>query len=161
MQVFNLNWSKLAIWLLPISLRKRKIALYVIALIAPIRKLYIDFVLFRDLQLYEAEINGQTIKLERVLNDTFDATLRRIHITDGDYLAIPVFYEEWKNRPVIFYEEGNSNNPIFYEQQTIDDGVAVNFYVNVPSDVFFDNARMRALVNKYKVAGRKFEITIV
>lgn len=121
MQVYNVNWNQLIIWLLPISLRKSKVVSYLVALIKPIQNLFVDFLYFRNQQLYDAEINGQTIKLERVLNDTFDPVERRIYITDGDYFTPPVFYEEYKNLPVIFYEEGNTDNPIYYKVDSIDD----------------------------------------
>lgn len=161
MQVYKINWNKLMIWLLPVSLRKSKIVAYLAALIYPIKRLYIDFLFFRKQQLYEAEINGQTIKLERVLNDTFDPLERRIYITDGSYFTPPVFYEEWKNQPVIFYEEGNADNPIYYSIDSIDERVDFNFFVHVPSEVFFEKPRIKAVTNKYKIFGRTFDVLLI
>jgi len=161
MQVYSVNLNKLIIWLLPISLRKSKVVSYLVALIKPIQNLYVNFLYFRNQQLYDAEINGQTIKLERVLNDTFDVVERRIYITDGDYFTPPVFYEEYKNLPVIFYEEGNTDNPIYYKVDSIDDRVDFNFYVHVPQDVFFEKPRITALTNKYKIFGRTFDVILI
>lgn len=159
--MYNINWSRLVALLLPFDLRKAKIVSYLIALIEPIKQAYNDFLAFRTQQLYEAEINGQTIKLERVLNDTFDPIDRRIFITDGEYFTPPIFYEEYKNLPVVFLAEGNNSNPIFYSMDSLEDRVNFNFFVHVPTDVFFDKTRVRALVNNYKIFGRTFDIIII
>lgn len=161
MPLYNINWYRYAVQMLTVDLRKIKLAQYVISLIEPIRITYNDFLQFRRQQLYEAEINGQTIKLKRVLNDTFDPVERRIYITNGDYLSPPIFYDNYKNRPVIFYNNGNSSNPAFYYNNRLGDRANVNFYVHVPDSVFFDKTRVRALVNKYKIFGRTFEIVLI
>lgn len=158
MQWFSINFSRLVVLLLPIDLRKIKTIKYLQALVEPIRYLYQQFLDFRLSMIYENQINGQVINLERVLNDTFDPIERRIYITDGDYFEPPVFYEEWKNKPVIFYAEGDSRNPIYYSVDNADNVVSVNFYVHVPNAVFTEKTRIRALVNKYKAFGRLFEI---
>lgn len=161
MPFFNVNWSRFAVQTLPTALRKTKVVQFVLALYEPIKDSYNGFVQFMDEQLYDARINGQVIKLERVLNDTFDPIDRRIYITDGLYYDAPTFYEEWKNMPVIFYAEGDTRNPVFWTTDVLNNRVSVNFYVNVPAAIFFDSARMRALVNKYKILGRTFEIKII
>ncbi len=161
MPLFNINWSRFTVWHLPTDLRKIKTVQYVLALYEPIKDSYNRFVQFMNDQLYDAKINGQVIKLERVLNDTFDPIDRRIYISDGEYYDAPTFYEEWKNEPVIFYAEGDTRNPVFWSTDALNNRVSVNFYVNVPQAIFFDSARMRALVNKYKVFGRTFEIKII
>lgn len=159
--IYRINWNRFAVLNLPNDVRKLIVVRYLLAFFAPIKEVWNDFLAFRAEQLYEAEINGQTIKLERVLNDTFDPVDRRIYITDGDYYEPPVFYEEWKNNPVIFYAEGDTRNPVFWSTDALNNRVSVNFYVNVPAVIFFDSARMRALVSKYKVFGRTFEIRII
>ncbi|HUM50496.1 MAG TPA: hypothetical protein PK431_01735 [Chitinophagales bacterium] len=147
--------------LLPFDLRKIRIISYLFALIEPIKAMYNAFLQFMLDQLYDAKINGQVIKLERVLNDTFDPIDRRIFITDGEYYTPSVFYEEYKDIPVIFYEEGNINNPIFYSETSLDGRVSFNFFVNVPESVFFDKTHVRAVVNKYRIFGRTFDIILI
>lgn len=159
--IYRINWNRFAVLSIPNDLRKLIIVRYLLALFAPIKEAYNDFLLFRYQQLYEAEINGQTINLERVLNDIFDPIDRRIYITDGDYYEPPVFYEEWENKPVIFYDEGDTRNPVFWSTDDLNNRVSVNFYVHVPTGIFFESTRMRALVNKYKAFGRTFEIIII
>jgi hypothetical protein len=161
MPQYNVNWARFAAYNLPIDLRKIKIFSYLLSLMQPIVRLHADFKQFRKEQLYEAMINGQVIKLERVLNDTFDPIDRRIYITDGDTYEPPVFYEEYKNQPVIFYEEGNPDNPVFYSDSTSGNVISFNFYVHVPESVFTEYNRIRATVNKYRARGRTFEIIII
>lgn len=158
---FNVNWIRLIAWLLPTELGKTKILRYIIVLIEPIRSNYIAFQEFRKQQLYDLQINGQVIKLERVLNDMFDNVQRRIYITDGATYQPPIFFEEYKNKSVIFFEELNVENPIFYDLSILDNIITFNFFVHVPSDVWLDKTRVRALVNKYKVFGRTFDILLI
>lgn len=159
--MFNINWSLFITWLLPNDLRKVRIVRYLIALVNTVKELHYDFLQFYDDTLYEIKINGQTIKLERVLNDKFDPIQRRIYISDGDYYHPPIFYEEYKNLPVIFFNENNEDNPIFYSINSIDNLVSFNFFVNIPADVWHDRTRVRALVNKYKIFGRTFDILLI
>ena len=161
MPLFNVNWNRFAIWNLPNEIRNIELVQFVLALFQPIKDAYNRFIQFREEQLYEIQINGQVIKLERVLNDTIDPIDRRIYITDGDYYEPPVFYEEWENKPVIFYDEGDPENPIFYSIDDLDNRITFNFFVHVPQSIFFESTRMRALVNKYKIFGRTFEIVII
>lgn len=161
MPLFDINWSRFAVWQLPAHWRKIRRVQFLLALYEPIRESYGQFMDFMTRILYEAKINGQVIKLERVLNDKFDPFDRRIYISDGDYYDAPTFFEEWKNEPVIFYAEGDTRNPVFWSTDALNNRVSVNFYVNVPADVYFDAAMMRALVTKYKIFGRTFEIRII
>lgn len=161
MQLYNINWLRLIAWLLPNELRKIKILKYLFALIEPLNIGFSQFKQFRLQQIYESEINGQTIKLERALNDEFDSVLRRIYITDGSTFDPPVFYEEWKPDKVEFYIEGNTDNPIFYSFENIDNIITFNFFVHLSSDIWADRLRIKALVNKYKVFGRTFEVVLI
>lgn len=160
MQIYRINWNRFVILNTPNELRKVKYVKYLISFFEAIKKLYSLFRLFRIQQLYEAEINGQTIQLERVLNDVYDPTERRIYITDGGVYTPPIFYDFDKNRPVIFAAEG-ATNPIFYSDINIEDAVAFNFFVHVPEDIFFQKDRMKATVTKYKNISRTFDIVII
>jgi hypothetical protein len=142
-------------------MRRVKTISYVLSLIAAIQEVWLDFLQFRHDILYDIQINGQTIHLERVLNDKFDIAERRIYITDGEYFEPPVFYEEYKNLPVIFFDESNTNNPAFYTQSNLDNRVSFNFFVHIPADVWHDRVVVRALVQKYKIFGRTFDIVII
>ena len=160
-KIYTYNWLRFAAWFLPYNLRQVTLFRYIVALLTPITEAYTDFLAFRKRQLYEAEINGQTIKLERVLNDTFDPIERRIYITDGDYYTPPVFMEEWKNQSVLFPAESANNKPIFYSINSITNTVSFNFYVHIPSTVWYDKVRVRALIIKYKIFGRLFDIVLI
>jgi len=158
---FNINWVKFAIDQMEVAIRKLPLVQYIVALLRGIAALHRDFIYFRAVTLYEAEINGQVIKLERILNDMFDEEARRIYITDGDVYVAPVFYEEYKNNPVVFPEEGDSAVPIFYSIEAADDVVSFNFYVHIPEEVYVENLRIKAIVNRYKVMGRTYQLVII
>lgn len=159
--IYNINWNKFAALLLPTSLRNSTLISFLISFFEPLKVLWNLFLLFRLEQLYQTEINCQTVKLERVLNDTYDPIERRIFISPGTYYDPPVFYEEYKNRPVVFYDEGDTRNPIFYSTDSLNNRVSFNFFVNVPSDVFFEKIKIAATVTKYKNISRTFDIIII
>lgn len=158
---YNVIFSKLVVWLLPVGMRKAIHVAFLRSLVEPMQQIHGYFLLFREEQLYELAINGQVINLERVLNDTFDPMDRRIYITDGEYFEPPIFYEEYKDLPVVFNAEANSVNPIFWNETNIENRVSVNFYVWIPSDILFDINRLKASVTKYKIFGRTFEIKTI
>lgn len=80
---YNINWTKLVKENLPVFLHQAFRLTWIIALIAPVKKIYVDFLALRDEFIYKVRFNGQVIYLERILNDKFDFTLRRIYIEDG------------------------------------------------------------------------------
>lgn len=161
MEWYRINWDRLVVLQLPTILRQSKMVAFLLALIEPLKELYQEFLLFRLDQLYEAEINGQVINLERVLNDIFDPVERRIYISDGETFDPPVFYEEFKNLPVIFNAITDSENPVFFANDKIDERITFNFYVHVPEDVFTDKIRVKSVVNRYRAYGRIYDVVLI
>ena len=161
MQVFSINWLKLVAWLTPSDLRKVKFLRFAFALIEPLRVAYSYFKIYRTEQLYDARINGQTIKLERACNDVFDPVLRRIYITNGAVLEPPTFYYKYRNRPVVFNPDGTAGNHKFYFSNNNNDALTFNFFVHVPAEVYAEKPRVKALVTKYKIFGRTFDVILI
>lgn len=156
MSIFNIDYTKLAVQLLPSRLRLPGMKAFALVLIAPVRSLYGRFQGFRDDALYELRHNGQVCHLEGALNDMFDNTARRIYIEDGDTIdAITLFIEE-EEKPVALYVESEASPVYFYTDEELTTGGS--FVVKVPDILAFDPNRMRALVNKYKLAGKLYEI---
>lgn len=161
MEWYNFNISRWVALMLPTFLRKSKMISYLLALTEPLKLLHEEFLKFRDEQLYESEINGQVINLERVLNDRLDPTERRIYISDGGVYLPPVFYEEFKNQPVIFGAIDDAENPVFFFNSLIDERVDFNFYVHVPQEVFSDKIRVKSIVNRYRAWGRTYDVVLI
>lgn len=83
--MFKVDWYKLVLHNIVSALRERTRVQWLVLLVSEIRKKWDWLVSFREAKLYDANHTGQIIYLEKILNDTFDPTLRRIHIGDGDF----------------------------------------------------------------------------
>lgn len=158
----NYTWdfTKLVTYLLPSFLRKDRLIGWLKALCAPSDTLHTQFITFVSDKIYEQNFTGQVISLERLLNDQFDSSLRRIYITDGNREEIFIF-----NGDGTGFAEGNES--YFFNGTGVDEVYVFNgedssllydFVVNVPVSLVYDSAKFNALIIKYKLAGKKYII---
>lgn len=157
---YNIDLRRIARWNLPRIHRKPKRLARVYAMIYAVSEVFQQLLRFRKQKLYQLMITPQVCYLERLLNDRWDFTQRRIRIVDG--IDKPPFYIYQKaelkpkyirlrseNRPKYIYTSGESG--------TLQD----DFIIKVPMGLPFDHNEMRSLVTVYKLAGTKFKIQIV
>jgi len=150
---YNFNIDKLLVLLTPTFLRKRKLVAWLRTLAMPLNKLLDDFKAHRERDLYNLTHNSQVCYLRKALNDEFDPQLRRIKIEDGTRNIRRYIYQRNVNRPLylgrmFLYLRGNY----------IDGGV--DFVVVLPRDLEYDKYKLEALVNFYKLAGKRWTIRI-
>lgn len=151
--MYNLNIDKLLVLLTPTFLRKPKLIAWLRTLAMPLNKLLDDFKVHRERDLYNLAHNSQVCYLRKALNDEFDPQLRRIKIEDGRQNQRLYIYPRSANRPLylgrmFLYLRGNY----------IDGGV--DFVVVLPRDLEYDKYKLEALVNFYKLAGKRWTIRI-
>lgn len=151
--MYNLNIDKLLVLLTPTFLRKAKLIAWLRTLAMPLNKLLDDFKVHRERDLYNLTHNSQVCYLRKALNDEFDPQLRRIKIEDGTRNIRRYIYQRNVNRPLylgrmFLYLRGNY----------IDGGV--DFVVVLPRGLEYDKYRLEALVNFYKLAGKRWTIRI-
>nr|DAK17197.1 MAG TPA: hypothetical protein [Caudoviricetes sp.] len=151
--MYNLNIDKLLVLLTPTFLRKPKLVAWLRTLAMPLNKLLDDFKVHRERDLYNLTHNSQVCYLRKALNDEFDPQLRRIKIEDGTRNIRRYIYQRNVNRPLylgrmFLYLRGNY----------IDGGV--DFVVVLPRGLEYDKYRLEALVNFYKLAGKRWTIRI-
>nr|DAM93087.1 MAG TPA: hypothetical protein [Caudoviricetes sp.] len=151
--MYNLNIDKLLVLLTPTFLRKPKLVAWLRTLAMPLNKLLDDFKVHRERDLYNLTHNSQVCYLRKALNDEFDPQLRRIKIEDGTRNIRRYIYQRNVNRPLylgrmFLYLRGNY----------IDGGV--DFVVVLPRDLEYDKYKLEALVNFYKLAGKRWTIRI-
>lgn len=156
MGIFDIDYSKLSKQLLPVMLRKTMLVKYLAVMVSPIVRLYEFFTTHRASQLYELDHNGQVCRLEAVLNDRFDNTLRRIYIEDARAIFATPLYRRVENKPV-YLRRRSENKPVYLRRRAeLTHGGA--FVVKVPTALTFDTEEMKALINKYKMAGKTYAI---
>lgn len=162
-------WSKVDYdngvwWNIPVLLRGALMFAWLKLLVAPLKYVYTLFTTNRNGNLYRLAHNGQVCKLEAVLNDTFDNTLRRIYISDGPFKEALYIAIRDEQKPVALYTQAESQPKYIYTRAETA-AVGVQFYVNVPTAVSltpaYSTIRIKSLVNRYRLAGKKnYQIVI-
>lgn len=154
MSTFDIDFSKLILWLLPHFLRRRRLFSFIGCLCFPVIKLYDEFILFRSETIYKLDHTGQVFSLENVLNDRFDTVSRRIFITDAYTKQRKYIYARVEVKPKFL-------GFIYLHNRADYADTGVDFIVWIPGSVYVseeDMYEVRALLNFYKLAGKRYKI---
>jgi hypothetical protein len=151
--MFNLDYNKLLLQLIPSFLRKPRMVGWLQSLIYPVKELFEIFIAYRTEKLYELSHNGQVFSMENVLNDRFDNDERRIYISDGLTKDRLYAYTRDEDKalflPKYLYTRGD------YADSGVD------FIVWVPNEIVISLEEMyelRAKVNKYKIYPKRYKV---
>ncbi len=159
MGFFDINYDVLRVQLLPVRLRKNKTKAWLKCLVSPVKWLHNIFRSNKLANTYFLAHSGQVAYLEDALNDVFDPVSRGIYIEDGLY-EDPIFtYLVTEVRPVWLGLESEAGSTAFPVPQVLFTDAETSllgnsFIVRVPSGMPFDPDRMKALINRYRLAGR-------
>jgi len=159
MSFFDINYNSLLVQLLPVRLRNSKMVAWLTALVSPVKWLYDVFAANRSNNLYLLSHNSQVVYLQAALNDVFDPIGRQIIIVDGPYKDPLFIYLIPETKPLwigMASETGGSGYPVpqvlYMDMET--SLMGIGFIVKIPVSIAFDIARMKALINRYKLPGR-------
>lgn len=165
MALFDINYN-VGVWRnLPVRLRQAKQYAWLKAMVEPVKFLHNIFTANRAYNLYRLSHNSQVCYMEAVLNDAFDPTDRGIYISDGSPLAPVFIYTDPESTPVYIDLDSEIGTavipmpdpvPLYTESETA--GFLYSFIVNVPVAVTYDDARMRALIDLYRLPSRGYKI---
>ena len=150
--MFKIKFARLVQWLLPSFLRLPNIALFTLSANKGLRDSYAVFLTYRDSALYRLNHNSQVCYLQGVLNDYFDATLRRIRVIDFTAYGASFFWVDTDTPHIVFMGD---DSPVFF----YNDDVGIDFTVQIPNGLVSDDysiARLKSLVNYYKLAGKTY-----
>ena len=151
----NVDFKKLAVWMLPSWLRGNTVLLILHNALWPIRQKYGEYVRFVNDTLYKLQHNGQVCYLRKVLNDKCDPVDRRILIEDFDGLVKLYFWPDADNRDYDF-----SLTWFFWGNDMYEDS-GVDFVVKVPYSIVTTTseiAYLKSLANEFKLAGKRYII---
>lgn len=150
--------------LVPQPIRGTKLVNWLGSLLEPIQSLNFGFDAAGTVIRYDLSFNGQVIYLEHVLNDQFDPGDRSIYIDDpGDVqIVTPYVFNQVEQQPPLYLYNiadamDNEDNVVLYNQGEL--GAITNeFIVHVPEAIFNDatEALMRVLIDKYRIAGKRY-----
>ena len=157
---FDVNYDVLRVQLLPVRLRKDRMKAWIKCLISPVKYLYDLYKLFRAAKLYDLAHNSQVCYMEAALNDVFDPEARRIYISDGEY-EVPTFvYTVPEERTLYLATDGelpliDYDAPIYLNLDSETYVMGWQFIVYYPAGLVFDMARLKAIVNRYRLPSKK------
>lgn len=155
----EINYKRLIVLLLPTFLRQATITAFLRAMTIPIEYLYNQFLANRNSNLYRLKMNGQVCYLRRVLNDAFPEAGGLIRIEDGEEVGAWLFLWDEEFDPYLYYTDIPDAGVFVWDESAIL-ASANNFKVSVPAVVFSVNndARLRALLNEYKLISKSYTI---
>mgnify|MGYP000013375400 CR=1 FL=1 len=163
---FRIDYQRLVNMLLPFTLRRhglhvnfflRRHALiaWVHALLTPVKRLYMEFLAYRNRVNYQMEHTGQVIYLEKVLNDHFDDK-NRIRIQDGPKLDWTYIYRTDERKPK-YLKTMYLHSQLSYGDHGADFNVMIPADISIWSDSGHE-AECRSLLNYYKLAGKTYQL---
>ncbi len=148
---YNLNINRLVELLTPTFLRKEKMLAWLRALHFPLIKVLDDFNFNRNQNLYNLAHNGQVCHLRKALNDRFDVAERRIKIADGNKYKRQYIYTLGEQKPKYL-------GVMYLRQNTDYSDTGVDFIVLIPRDLIYNEYEMKALIEFYKLASKRYKI---
>lgn len=165
--LFRLDYQRLVNMLLPFELRKydmhrpllerrHTLLSWLHALLAPVKRVYMEFLIYRDRVNYQMEHTGQVVYLEKVLNDRFDPDKTRIRIQDGPKLAWTYLFRRDEKKPKYL-------NKIYLHNRSSYGDQGVDFEVIIPSNVLIWMnsgllAECHSLIDYYKLAAKTYQL---
>jgi len=159
----TINFYNLINILLPPYKRVKNVIDLSLSLIKPIKTLYTSYSNYRITVLYQTAFSAQVIYLEKLLNDKYNSSgeFPDIYIEDADNIEqvyLTNTEEEVEGLYITNTEEktGLPEIYLFNRREYEDD---YDFIIKMPTGLECDNNEVRAFVNKFKLAGKRFNIT--
>lgn len=159
MPSYSLNWRAWITLLLPSFLRRAQHIEWLLVLSWPVVELYVAFQAWRTEVLAQLTYSGQTIALERMLNEVYLGTWS----AQGPN---PIFILETNETSL----SGGSYLPdlgqgalylgtvYLGDQASTGNAAVAGFVVRVPASLVFDPLEMRRRIDRYRLAGVTYRI---
>lgn len=159
MQLYNLNIIKAMRAEVPLKLRKARRYALVATFAQPLIDMYNRFVALRSESEFYLSYNGQQASMQKLLNDVWPAAGGAIYIETVN-ATLQVFYlpNAEDNQPPIFLPNAEDNEPPIFLPNAEDFILQYDFIVWVPATLVFDEPKMRNLINRYRLAGKRYTI---
>jgi hypothetical protein len=151
---YNINFQNMVSMFLGNTHRKPVRISWLTALLKAVSNLHSEFLAYSNTTKNEIKWNGQTIKLEKLLQEKFGAG---ITITNNSQTADGMFIGTGEDVKAFWGENPDVRN-YFASSYTI---ASTNFTVNVPAAIVFTQSVMEAYINKYKLHGTTYNIVII
>ena len=148
---WNINFNRLAVLLLPTFLRSDTMKAWVYFQLEMIADIHYQWKQFRSANIYKLSHNSQKCYLRAALNDRFDNELRRIRIDDGNAFKRKYIYTDAEEKPKFL------GTMFLYDDSDYED-TGVDFIVVVPAGLLYNSYEMKALIDFYRLASKRYKI---
>jgi len=159
--IFDIDLKKIVKWLTPYFLWRPKQVAWLTVLVFPLTWLFKQFIAYRLDKLKEATTNSQVIRLTRALRDRYlNENINIIHFSDTMsqafvYLQLEGSFDEFDFTGA----EGHLPSDYDYVQTEYND--QYDFVVRIPAVIAVQADAVKAFVNKYKLASKRFKVEII
>lgn len=157
--MFNPNWDILIKQCLHPDFRWDERIDWIRSLIKPLKSMYDDFNTFRKRQNYLLSFSFQRGSMEKLLNEEYPNQYNGIFIEDYNWKN-PVYIFNHSENQVKTYTYNNSENqsPLHIRNHVEFGGGAYEYIIWFPSSVNYVEAQVRALVDRYNHAPKRYLI---
>lgn len=152
---YNVNFRRLAVMLLPVSLRGNVLTAYASVMGTAFAAIHASLATFRTDRLADLRVTGQTRILRAALNDRWDPDQRRIDIIDGLTGEALMVHRRTASVRTFAYARGATITTWAYRRGMTSGGTA--FIVRVPAEVHDDPEKRSALtsfVENHRLVGK-------
>lgn len=148
-------------YLIPLQVRGAKFVAWLGSMLAPLQSLNATFKAWGDGQRYNLQFTGQVVYLERILNDLFDNSLRRIYIADpaGQYAVTTFLWNRIEAQATTyFYNKAEAATAPTVRNRSEVFVALTDFVVKIPAslNVTLTKNQMKKIINRYRQAGKQY-----
>ncbi len=156
MSLFDINYKKLVVLLLPTFMRKPVLIAFLQSVTVPLMELHGSFSTNRQDNLYRLQMNGQVCLLRSLLNKKFDLEKQRIRISDG--VVEGVWQYAWDEEQI--YTNCLLVQPVMLWDTAIILKATSGFAVFLPQELNNDtNAfQVKSYMNNFKLLSKSYTL---
>jgi len=159
---YRLDLPALITNLLPAILRRPRHIAWLLALLSPVIKLYEQFTAYYFLARRELSYNGQTMMMERALNDRFDPAFRRIRIVNADTQFDQTYFNFVREQqPWKYAHLEREDEPPLYMHRYSEFVNQTGFTVRCPLNLATQQTALHTRIRQLKIALVKYQLLFV
>jgi hypothetical protein len=128
------------------------------AISKPLIEVYDLFTAFRNNNIKILSFSSQVISLEYALNDRFNPGNDEIYILDYLQFSDLYLYNKVEDRNDKYFFNKAEAKQYYYLRNKTEYSGDFDFVVMVPTWLTYDINEMRSLINRYKLAGKRYTI---
>lgn len=160
--IYTVDYERLITLMQPTFLRKSKMQAYLNSVLKPVKTLYNAFMIYKDDAIYRVSHNGSITLLQKVMNDKFDNTERRIFIKNVQRKDSLRLYTLATGKQVGVYTPPKNalRSGFDFDTESYDFVVHIPIEYQNEDEVLLNKflIKVRAQLDYYKLFAKKYDI---